>query len=138
MAMRGRYDVLRSSRTTWVICECVLLQTGNQRAKKSIKDFFQGKCRSEINPDCLVDSRQRAKKPINQGCLIGPTRRRADLTSRSRWSAHSSSWPPSPGRLGTNREMSNQEPAREGETVTGGVPGVACRCWVSSGTKPPP
>jgi hypothetical protein len=52
MAILGRYDVLRSSRTTWVICECVLLQADNQpnQTKKTIK-FLQGECKSETNQD---------------------------------------------------------------------------------------
>jgi hypothetical protein len=35
MAMRTRYDVLRYSRTTWLICACVLLQKHKQRINQS-------------------------------------------------------------------------------------------------------
>lgn len=121
MAMRTRYDVLRYSRTTWVICACVLLQKDNQPRNQS-RSTHQIKSRSR------------------------------NLTSRNRWSEHSSSWSPSPGRLNIkNRssEMSKSTRHRfyQGRVVldprTGrkrkgaGVPGGAC-FWVSSGTNPPP
>lgn len=50
MAMRTRYDVLRYSRTTWVICACVLLHKYNQRKSesKSYNPLINGSHKAEI------------------------------------------------------------------------------------------
>ena len=71
MAMRTRYDVLRYSRTTWVICACVLLQKYNQQRNQN------------RIVHCPHQSKSQSRNP----------------TSRNRWSERSFSWPPSPGRL---------------------------------------
>ena len=69
MAMRTRYDVLRYSRTTWVICACVLLQKYNQQRNQN------------RIVHCPHQSKSQSRNP----------------TSRNRWSERSFSWPPSPG-----------------------------------------
>ena len=71
MAMRTRYDVLRYSRTTWVICACVLLQKYNQQRNQN------------RIVHCPHQSKSQSRNP----------------TSRNRWSERSFSWPPSPGWL---------------------------------------